>query len=55
VPCGQRVFVGRGLKLEMGRGLELEGLALEWARGPVGRGLAVLRVEAARRGEKPHP
>ena len=30
---------GRGMKLEMGRELELEGLALEWARGfVVGQG-----------------
>jgi hypothetical protein len=112
VRCGQRVFVGPGLTLEMGRRLELEGLELglasgsglglvvwpgrvvepaphrsedrplhaerirrpweAWecaAKGPVvgpglevgragGFGLVVGRraeVEAARRGEKPHP
>ncbi len=50
------VFVGRGRKLEMGRGLELEGFELVSARGSVlGRGLAEPHVEAARRGEKPHP
>ncbi len=39
VRWGQWVFVGRGLKLEMGRGLELEGLELKWASGSVvGRG-----------------
>src|SRR6266851_4043341 len=33
VRCGQRVFVGPGLTLEMGRRLELEGLELGLASG----------------------
>ncbi len=55
VRCGQQVFAGCGLKLEMGRGLELEGLELEgleleWASGSdAGRGLAQRLVEAEAR------
>jgi hypothetical protein len=52
----KRAFVGRGLKSEMGRRLELEGLGLEWASGSVvWRGLDAPRDEAARRGQEPHP
>ncbi len=40
VRCGQRVFVGPGLMLEMGRRLELEGLELGLASGS-GLGLVV--------------
>jgi hypothetical protein len=52
----------RGLTLEMGQGLELEGLVLEWASGSVvGRGLVERWVEerrameAWRRVEEPAP
>jgi hypothetical protein len=59
---GRRVFVGCGMKLEMGQGLELEGLVLEWVSGSVvGRGLVERWVEvrgateAWRRVEEPEP